>query len=551
MLCLDGDGSAGPAVIVSLKHVFLNKQRQRSLAQPDTAGASKEAPVLASNFADRDGDSNALSGSCDGNGAREDEPELSSESSLDGARELAKAPVDDEILLNAVGFSVALRADYRCPPESCALRRVETVPLKDCLLLPCSVTCMVRGKVTNECSATAFLDLALDADDMRFNLSAAKLQVFFAILWSVCDIGAAGPPPLGPQPLPSEDDDGLGSSDLRLAPHPALVPPPASTIASRRVQLSAPLDILTCAAGVEPAGRAMPKTRPTQVPPGCLRAWAGPGPLSREQSHDPHAAAEHAHAAHLWAAPLQRAGHAPPASAEAHMLSTLAKSECVAIREWYLGPQWRYHSPRSVTRLELRQLAAPNALLLHLSGRPGVAHLCVQRMDPTSGRWLTAALCSAPIVPVDISPSAPHVMLQQAGSWSAPAKQRLPSTSDGWEAWAAGGFEAWCHANPLRPRLRFLVPASPPAAEWRVLWASSDVVTNDPPTSAGDFGNGKGPLRRVPVRLRVMPTMLLHCLNSASLEDAPMVRSLAKSSCTDVLDLTLLCANRTTGPDAK
>jgi len=289
-------------------------------------------------------------------------------------------------------------------------RELEIVNADACFVPPCELSLALRGQILNELQPMALVDVAVDCDELCVNLSAERLQVLFAVANALVNALNLPPPPPSPlshsgvnlsnEPLPP-----------CKRPHPALVLPPTPSITTHRLQLAAPLDVFADRRldsvhrrhqhrgqkEMFPSSSASSKSglfssvssQKQQLPPpsGVLLFGNNLGSSSRgsvdmQGKTDPRAAAESTAAQQFWIAPEQpflgrhsqnkirthaihqnssnsssnvgNNGSVPLVSAtmpsvmEQHRAATLARSECLAVVEWFACAHWAYGTPRSV-----------------------------------------------------------------------------------------------------------------------------------------------------------------------------------------------------------
>ena len=155
-----------------------------------------------------------------------------------------------------------------------------------------------------------------------------------------------------------------------------------------------------------------------------------------------------------------------------------------------------------------------------------MAHFCLERRDPTSGLWLKTAFFSAPVQAVEPPPVTSQLLDRgrgRRGRRGRPGEKGLEDDDAelelGWEAWCQGGLGAWCRENPRRPSYRYLVKPAPPSAEFRLLWACTDLTEAGGAEGGGEAGGAEA----AEGVHRVVPALLFHNLLVASARDLPFV----------------------------
>ena len=159
-----------------------------------------------------------------------------------------------------------------------------------------------------------------------------------------------------------------------------------------------------------------------------------------------------------------------------------------------------------------------------------VVHFALERYERVSGRWIKSALFSVPIEPVDSPPVTTH---QQHHTPQKELPEGITKGTGGrnrritrdcavsevvasWRSWLdQGGFEEWCMMNATsgssssssssssmstspyrnrtfkkakRPNHVFLLPAQPPATDWRLLFCCRDIL---PPRAMAGQGESE------------------------------------------------------------
>lgn len=281
-------------------------------------------------------------------------------------------------------------------------RELDCVDADACFVPPCELSLALRGQILNELRPMALVDLAVECDELSVNLSAERFQVFFAVASALVNTLNL-PPPSVPPPSLLTQSGSISPSNVplqpRKRPHPALVPPPTPNATTHRVQLGVPLDVFadrrlgSLHRNYQARGR---REMAQQFPPplGVLlfgkNSSASSGSSADVHAQiDPRATAEANAAQHFWIAPQQpflrkphhqnpclaHAGHkdgqssssstnsssgsgssgggsvhsAMPSVSEQHRAATLARSECLAVEEWFACAHWAYGTPRSVS----------------------------------------------------------------------------------------------------------------------------------------------------------------------------------------------------------